>query len=319
MLLYLIKVKLILKSEPCTVIKNTKYLLNILFFLCFFSCNIVVANDLGKKTVFITGGVNGIGGAIAKEFADDGWVVWVSAREKKKSLANNIRIVELDLKNQASVKKVISEIYKTTGRLDVVINNSGYGLLGAVESLSVDQIKDEFEVNLYGAVRVIQEALPIMRKQNGGHIINISSTSGIRAVPGLGAYAASKKALEAFSESIAAEVSVWNIKVSVIQPGTVNNSWISNCAFGEKDVDSKYGVLRDQLKKTLLERSFNGQKQPEIGKLVLDVAKNNDPDFRYQTNQQGVDIANEVYKERSGNAMKAKMIEFAHKLFTTES
>jgi NAD(P)-dependent dehydrogenase (short-subunit alcohol dehydrogenase family) len=189
----------ILKSESCAVIKYAKCFLNVLFFLILFSCNIVAANDLGKKTVLITGGANGIGGAIAREFANDGWMVWISTREKKVILPHNIHVVELNLKNQESVKNAMSKIYKTTGRLDVVINNSGYGLLGAVESVSVDQIKEEFEINLYGAVRVIQEALPVMRKQNGGHIINISSTSGIRAVPGLGAYAASKKALEAFS------------------------------------------------------------------------------------------------------------------------
>lgn len=84
-------------------------------------------------------------------------------------------------------------------------------------------------------------------------------------------------------------------------------------------MDKKYNVLHDQLRKTLLERSLNGQKQSEIGKLVLDVAKNDNPDFRYQTNKQGIDISNEVYKEPSGNAMRTKMIEFAHKLFNPES
>ena len=296
------------------MIKKNKNILRLIVLTLFFSCNIF-AKDLGRKTVFITGGVTGIGGAIAQEFADAGWDVWVSTRNIGIGAPSNIHVISLDLTNQLSIRKAITEIHKASGRIDVVVNNAGYGLLGAVESLSIDQIKDEFEINLYGAMRVIQEILPIMRQQKSGHIINISSTSGIRAVPGLGAYAASKKALEAFSESIAAEVSIWNIKMSVIQPGTVKNSWISNCTFGNRHVDKKYNDLSDQLRKTLLERSFDGQKQTEIGKIVLDVAENSNPDFRYQVNQQGIDIASEVYVERSGNTMRSKMIDFAKKLF----
>ena len=247
------------------------------------------------KTVVITGGTYGIGKEVALIFSHAGWNVWVT--------------------NDNDVRLAIDNIYKDSSRIDVLVNNAGYGLLGAGESLTLDQIKDQFDVNLYGSIRMIQSVLPIMRKQCSGRIINVSSTSGIRAVPGLGAYAASKMALEGFSEALIAELHPWNIHVSLIQPGTVKNDWVNNCVYGLNIVDDKYTTLSTTLKNTLVQRAKNGQEQVEVGKLVLEAATSEKPHFRYQTSDQAVGIAKEIYVDPQGDLMKEKMIEFAKTLY----
>lgn len=272
--------------------------------------------EIDKKTVLITGGAKGIGKEISQIFDDRNWDVWVTSRYiEDKQFGKNIKFVQVDLTDDASVTAAINKIYKNSGRLDVVVNNAGYGLLGAGESATIEQIKNQFDVNFYGAIRVIQAVLPIMRQQRSGHIINVSSTSGVRAVPGLGFYAASKMALEGFSEALSAELSPWNIKVSIIQPATVNNTWVNNCVIGEKQIAEKYKNLSVNLRKTLLERTKTGQEQSEIGNIVVSVAENPNPNFRYQTSAQASDIAQDVYLEPSGNAMNGKMISFAKTLY----
>lgn len=271
------------------------------------------------KTVVITGGTHGIGKEVALIFSHAGWDVWVTTRSQKtainKELGSNIKIISLDLTNDSDVRLAIDKIYKNSSRIDVLVNNAGYGLLGAGESLTLDQIKDQFEVNLYGSIRMIQAVLPIMRKQGNGHIINVSSTSGIRAVPGLGAYAASKMALEGFSEALIAELYPWNIHVSLIQPGTVKNDWVNNCVDGLNIVDNKYILLSTTLKNKLLQRAKNGQEQVEVGKLVLEAATSKNPHFRYQTSEQAIGIAKEIYVDPQGDLMKEKMIQFANTLY----
>ncbi len=271
------------------------------------------------KTVVITGGTYGIGKEVALIFSHAGWNVWVTTRSQKEAMSNesdaNIKVISLDLTNDNDVRLAIDKIYKDSSRIDVLVNNAGYGLLGTGESLTLDQIKDQFDVNLYGSIRMIQSVLPIMRKQYSGRIINVSSTSGIRAVPGLGAYAASKMALEGFSEALIAELHPWNIHVSLIQPGTVKNDWVNNCVYGLNIVDDKYTLLSTTLKNTLVQRAKNGQEQVEVGKLVLEAATSEKPHFRYQTSDQAVGIAKEIYVDPQGDFMKEKMIEFAKTLY----
>ncbi len=273
-----------------------------------------------QNTVLIIGGAKNIGKEIATEFAKAGWDVWVTSRDVSEKYRYEIsrykiRALKLDITNHDQVKKIVDKVYKESGKINVLVNNAGYGLLGSSEAVTIDQIKKQFDVNFYGPVHVIQEVLPIMRQQGGGCIINISSTSAVRSVPGLGMYAASKMALEGFSEALAAEVAPWNIKVSVVQPATVKNNWIDHCVYGKKKTISEYKLLAINLDKTLRGRLEKGQEQSEVGKLVFNIVTTNEPHFRYQTGEQSISIAKEVYVDPAGDYMKNKMIELADGLY----
>ena len=122
----------------------------------------------------------------------------------------------LDVTDEADVHTVVDEVVERHGRIDVLVNNAGYGLEGAVEEVSLDQVRDQFEVNVFGPVAVMQAVLPHMRKQRSGHIINITSMGGLTAFPGVGIYNGSKFALEGISEALAKEVKPLGIKVTIV-------------------------------------------------------------------------------------------------------
>lgn len=283
-----------------------------------FAANVFAAHKATNKTVLITGGLSGIGKEIATTFKNDGWNVWVTTRDPSKHTAlAGVNIRKVDITDQKAVKTLVNEIRKTDGRLDVVVNNAGYGVFGPQEAISVDQARDLLNVNVIGPLVVIQESLPLMRKSSDGHIINVSSTSGLRAVPGLGMYAASKMALEGMSEALAAEVTPWNIKVSIIEPGTVNNDWVKNSPLAANlEHYPSYKTFTTKLRKTLTDKSHsNGQNPQEIAQLTLTVAKTKNPNLRYQTNAQASSVANEVLTDPTGNTMRDKMASMALELY----
>lgn len=296
----------------------------VLIFVVFNQSICALSLDNNKKTILIIGGTKNIGKEISVHFAKEHWDVWVTSRDgmcnfEEEVAAYKIKVLKLDVSDTNEINAVVSEVLRKSGKIDVLINNAGYGLLGAVETLSRAQIEKQFAVNFFGAVNVIQEVLPSMRKQGSGHIINISSSSAVRAVPGLGMYAASKMALEGFSESLVAEVSRWNIKVSLIQPAAVKNQWINNCIEGDRSTTQEYKVLADNLKHTLKTRIATGQNQSEIGQLVFNVVISESPSFRYQTGEQSTAIAKDVYLDIAGDSMRNKMITFAQELYAESS
>lgn len=198
------------------------------------------------KVVFISGGTKGIGLETAKVFSERGYSVWAVGRSVNDVLRDtypNIHFLYMDITDSVSIDTAVYEVLSSEGHIDTLVNNAGYGLLGADEAVTVAQARAQFDVNFFGLLELTQKVLPSMRKEEKGHIINISSTSGVRAVPGLGLYAASKFALEALSESMAVTLSPFNIKVSVIEPGTVANGWAANCEIAKNvkkiDVYSK--------------------------------------------------------------------------------
>lgn len=291
----------------------------LLILLCNFTT--LCASTSHKKTVLITGGLNGIGREIATTFRDEGWNVWVTSRDpKQREQLNGVNIRKIDLKDQGQIKKLIQEIKTYHTHLDVLINNAASAVIGPTETISAKQARDIMEINVIAPFILIQEAIPLMRHAKNGYIINISSTSGLRALPGLGIYAASKMALEGLSEALAAEVAQWNIKVVLVEPGTVKNDWMQNIILAEHiNKFPGYKTFSNKLQTMLKNKAKDvGQEPSEVANLTLEIANNPKPDLRYQTNTTVKALAHEILIDPSGNKMREQTISFSKELFNSQ-
>jgi NAD(P)-dependent dehydrogenase (short-subunit alcohol dehydrogenase family) len=186
---------------------------------------------MAEKIWFITGTSRGFGRIWAEAALARGDRVAATARDLR-SLAplverhrERVAAIELDVTSRAAVQDAIAQAHARFGRLDVIVNNAGYGLFGAIEEVTEAQARAQIETNLFGALWVTQAALPILRAQGSGHIIQVSSIGGVNALPTLGLYHASKWALEGFSQSLAAEVAAFGIKVTLVEPAGYATDW----------------------------------------------------------------------------------------------
>ncbi|GKQ39065.1 SDR family oxidoreductase [Streptomyces sp. A012304] len=189
-----------------------------------------------SKIWFITGSSRGFGRQFAQAALERGDKVAATARDTD-SLADLVAAhgeailpLPLDVTDKAAATEAVKRAHEHFGRLDVVVNNAGYGLFGAVEELTEQQVRDQMETNFYGALWVTQAALPLLRAQGSGHLVQISSVGGVTAFPNLGIYNASKWALEAFSEALAQEVAGFGIKVTLVEPGGFATDWAGSSA-----------------------------------------------------------------------------------------
>lgn len=178
-----------------------------------------------NKVWFITGASRGFGRVWAEAALHRGDKVVATARKLasiapiKEKYGNNVLTLELDVTNPEQVKRTVAQAHAHFGRLDIVLNNAGYSLVGTIEEASADEVRAMYDTNIFGAVSVIQAALPLLRRQGGGHILGTSSNLGHVTLPVIGYYSSSKWAFEAIHESLAAEVKAFNIKVTIIEPG----------------------------------------------------------------------------------------------------
>jgi NAD(P)-dependent dehydrogenase (short-subunit alcohol dehydrogenase family) len=186
---------------------------------------------MASKVWFITGTSKGFGRIWAEAALARGDKVAATARDVR-SLAplvdrygSQVAAIELDVTDKVAVAAAITEAQTRFGRLDVVINNAGYGLFGTIEEVSEAEARAQIETNLFGALWVTQAALPVMRAQGSGHIIQVSSIGGVNAFPTVGLYHASKWGLEGFSQALAAEVAGFGIKVTIVEPGGFATDW----------------------------------------------------------------------------------------------
>jgi NAD(P)-dependent dehydrogenase (short-subunit alcohol dehydrogenase family) len=184
-----------------------------------------------SKVWFITGTSRGFGRVWAEAALARGDRVAATARNVQtiaplvERFGDRVAPITLDVTDKAAVDSAIRETHGRFGRLDVVINNAGYGLFGTIEEVSEAEARAQMETNLFGALWVTQAALPIMRAQHSGHIIQVSSIGGVNAFPTVGLYHASKWALEGFSQSLAAEVASFGIKVTIVEPAGYATEW----------------------------------------------------------------------------------------------
>jgi NAD(P)-dependent dehydrogenase (short-subunit alcohol dehydrogenase family) len=186
---------------------------------------------MASKVWFITGTSKGFGRIWAQAALARGDRVAATARNVKtlaplvERFGDRVAAIKLDVTDKAAIGAAISEAHARFGSLDVVVNNAGYGLFGTIEEISEKEAREQIETNLFGALWVTQAALPIMRAQGSGHIIQVSSIGGVNAFPTVGLYHASKWALEGFSQSLAAEVAGFGIKVTLVEPGGYATDW----------------------------------------------------------------------------------------------
>jgi len=208
----------------------------------------------------VTGSSTGIGFETSLLLARNGFYTYATMRDIQKSnkmeqIAHNenlpLKVLPLDVNNDVSVRNAIQKIIEEKGKIDILVNNAGYGLFGALEDMSLDEIKRQFDTNLFGAIRTIKEVLPSMRKQKKGLIINITSIAGVVGVPAECIYVSSKFALEGLSESISYELQPFGIKVIIVEPGVINTNFIPNIKFPNLNEDAfTYQILSTKKEKT---------------------------------------------------------------------
>ncbi len=191
-------------------------------------------------------------------------------------------VLQLDVTDYNSVKEAISQMYEKK-RIDVLVNNAGYALAGPLEESSTEEIKTQFETNFFGAIKTMQSVLPIMRKQNGGKIVNVSSTGGRIAVPLDSIYHGTKYALEELSECIRYELGSFNIKIILIEPGAVGSKFWNNIkiATESKHVLSPYRKMIDTVSETFSKMVENVIHPSEVAKTITEAVTTDTPEFRY--------------------------------------
>ncbi|MCJ7992782.1 SDR family oxidoreductase [Priestia sp. OVS21] len=187
----------------------------------------------GNQVWFVTGASKGLGLALVEKLLHQGFYVAATSRNKAELQSavtanqKNFLPLQVNLVDEVSVKKAIKDTVECFGRIDVVVNNAGYGQIGAIEEISDREVRDCFNVNVFGTLNVIRALLPTMRKQKSGHIFNISSISGFRGGAGDGIYTATKFAVTGLTESLAADIAPFGIKATCILPGFFRTKFLS--------------------------------------------------------------------------------------------
>lgn len=245
-----------------------------------------------QKVAIVTGSSSGIGLESALLLARNGYITYATMRSPEKDTsikvaAQNedlpIRVIQLDVTDDSSVQNAMNRIISEVGRIDILVNNAGYGLAGALEDLSMEEIKAQFETNLFGLIRVTQSVLSIMRKQRSGRILNLSSGAGIFGYPGGSAYVSTKFAVEGLSECIAYELEPFGIKVILIEPGFIKTNF-SNAMIGARRAQDPASPYSDMIQKTMAtarELAKNASPAELVANAILDAATNPNPRLRY--------------------------------------
>lgn len=183
------------------------------------------------RTWFVTGASRGLGRAVTEAVLDAGDTVVATARRVQaldglvETYGERVVPLPLDVTDRAAVFATVARAVERTGRIDVVLNNAGYGLSGAVEEVSEQQVRDQFDVNVFGMLWVTQAVLPVLRRQGSGHLLQMSSIAGVTTYPNLGMYCASKWALEAVGEALAQEVEGFGVRVTLVEAGEFRTDW----------------------------------------------------------------------------------------------
>jgi NAD(P)-dependent dehydrogenase (short-subunit alcohol dehydrogenase family) len=253
-----------------------------------------------SKVWFVTGSSKGFGREFVLAALERGDKVAATARNTDtltdlvEKYGDAVLPIQLDVTNRDQVIAAVKSAHENFGRLDVVINNAGYGLFGTFEEITEQQLRDQLETNLFGVFHVTQAVLPIMREQGSGHIIQISTIGGIGAFPSLGGYHASKWALEGITESLAQEVAGFGIKVTLVEPGGFDTDWGSASAV-TADAQPQYAGLHEAM------NSRQGAPQPKpvgFGSAILKVVDAEKAPLRVLFGEQPTQFVPHIYQQR---------------------
>jgi NAD(P)-dependent dehydrogenase (short-subunit alcohol dehydrogenase family) len=251
-----------------------------------------------SKVWFVTGSSRGLGRSFVEAALSRGDRVAATARKSLTELTatygDAVLPLTLDVTDKATVFGAVEQAHAYFGRLDVVVNNAGYGLTGAVEELEETQVRDQFETNFFGPLWVAQAALPYLREQGDGRIIQISSVAGLTGLPMGGAYCASKWALEGLSEVLAQEVAGFGIKVTVVAPGGYATDGVTGGV--RSDPNPLYDDLRDALSAYVASAEFGDP--AAAGRAILELADTPNPPLRIFFGTQGYPMLQQVYADR---------------------
>ncbi len=244
----------------------------------------VEINTQNSAVALVTGASSGIGLVTAQALVKAGYRVFGTSR---KPVANpqGITMLICDVTDETSVQALIAAIVQQTGRIDLVVNNAGIGLLGGAEESSITQAQRLFDVNVFGVARVVNAVLPIMRKQNSGRIINMSSILGLIPSPFNALYASTKHAVEGYSESLDHEVRTFGIRVVLVQPGVTRTSFEENLTHADQPLQT-YASERKRSENLMRKWMEKGDAPQVVAAMVVEAATAKNPKLRYSAGKQ---------------------------------
>ncbi len=234
-----------------------------------------------SKIAIVTGASSGIGAATAELLANSGYKVYGTSRKGASANQCSYKMISLDVNSEASIEVALKEVIQIEGRIDLLVNNAGFGIApGGAEESSIEQTKKIFDTNFFGTVRMTLAVVHHMRKQGEGRIINIGSILGLIPAPYMATYAATKHAVEGFSESLDHELRTRGIRVSVIEPGYTNTQFEANTLEVDAKLD-EYNIARKALAKLMKVAVAAGDDPKVVAKVVLKAASAKKPKARY--------------------------------------
>ena len=248
-------------------------------------------NAIMEKVALVTGSSSGIGLETSLSLARNGFHTFATMRDvskdeeikeivRKENL--NVEILQLDVDNEESVNEAINTVMERKDRIDVLVNNAGYGMWGTVEDVSIDEFKEQFETNFFSIIRLIHRVAPIMRKQGSGDIVNISSVAGRIGFPVSPAYISSKFALEGLSESLRFELMPFGVNVIIIEPGVIKTNFFNSMKLAKKsNQDSEYKEITEKVISGVKMMAEMGTHPKEVADAVVKALKEENPHPRY--------------------------------------
>jgi NAD(P)-dependent dehydrogenase (short-subunit alcohol dehydrogenase family) len=244
-----------------------------------------------ERVMLITGTSSGVGQSTAQLFSQRGYKVFGTSRNPARTEAiPTVEMLPLDVRVDDSVRACVEAVSSRCGRLDVLINNAGYELAGALEELVSEEARAQFETNFFGVVRMVNAVLPLMRRQKRGYIVNVSSLSGLSPIPFLGIYSASKFALEGYTEVLRHEVKPFNIHVSLAEAGFLKTPMMNNRQVGANRI-GEYEPWRQRALNAVRAYEEKGPGPELVAETLLEIVSSNTPRLRYLIGQQAKSVA----------------------------
>jgi NAD(P)-dependent dehydrogenase (short-subunit alcohol dehydrogenase family) len=256
-----------------------------------------------SKVWFITGASRGFGRVWAEAALNRGDKVVATARDPRaldelaQTHGDAVLVLPLDVTNRETVLEVVNQAHQHFGRLDVILCNAGYGYMGAIEELEHEQVKANFDTNVFGTLSVVQAALPILRQQRSGHVLTVSSIGGVIGFPTGGGYTASKFAIEAMSEALAGEVAAFGIKVTIIEPGHFATEFRSSVR--SPKVIEAYDPIRQAIRSSFKPDDFGDPAATAAA--IFDAVDAEDPPLRLVLGSTTIAKFRAVYAARLSN------------------